>query len=102
MIRVKKGQIVEITFEPTDNGLGVGHGLGISSYDENVFINGAMVGVPKTAKFRADHAGQIHLLLRDPMLDGETASPDERHPIVEDDARQTNRLDRLTPTFIVT
>ena len=57
VIRVKRGQIVEITFEPTDNGLGVGHGLGISGYDENVFINGAMVGVPKTAKFRADHAG---------------------------------------------
>ena len=57
VIRVKKGQVVEITFEPTDNGLGVGHGLGISGYDEAVFINGAMVGVPKTAKFRADHAG---------------------------------------------
>ena len=57
VIRVKKGQIVEITFEPTDNGLGVGHGLGISGYDEAVFINGAMVGLPKTAKFRADYAG---------------------------------------------
>jgi hypothetical protein len=59
LIRVKKGQIVEITFEPTDNGLGVGHGLGISGYDEGVFINGAMVGVPKVAKFRADHAGKF-------------------------------------------
>jgi mono/diheme cytochrome c family protein len=57
IIRVKKGQIVEITFEPTDNGLGVGHGLGISGYDESVFINGAMVGAPKVAKFRAEHAG---------------------------------------------
>ena len=57
VIRVKKGQIVEITFEPTDNGLGVGHGLAISSYDEVAFINGAMVGVPKTVKFRADRAG---------------------------------------------
>ena len=57
VIRVKKGQIVQIEFEPTDNGLGVGHGLGISGYDESVFINGAMVGVMKTAKFRADHAG---------------------------------------------
>ena len=57
VIRVKKGQVVEITFEPTDNGLGVGHGLGISGYDESVFINGAMVEAPKTAKFRADHAG---------------------------------------------
>jgi mono/diheme cytochrome c family protein len=59
VIRVKKGQIIEITFEPTDNGLGVGHGFGISGYDENVFLNGAMVGVPKTAKFRADHAGSF-------------------------------------------
>jgi mono/diheme cytochrome c family protein len=59
VIRVKKGQIIEITFEPTDNGLGVGHGLGISGYDESVFLNGAMVGVPKVAKFRADHAGSF-------------------------------------------
>lgn len=59
VIRVQKGQIVEITFEPTDNGLGVGHGFGISSYDEAVFINGAMVGVPKTVKFRADRAGKF-------------------------------------------
>jgi hypothetical protein len=59
VIRVKKGQIIEITFEPTDNGLGVGHGLGISGYDESVFLNGAMVGVPKKAKFRADHAGSF-------------------------------------------
>jgi len=59
VIRVKKGQIVEITFEPTDNGLGVGHGFAISSYDEAVFLNGAMVGVPKVAKFRADRAGKF-------------------------------------------
>jgi mono/diheme cytochrome c family protein len=59
IIRVKKGQIVEITFEPTDNGLGVGHGFAISSYDEAVFLNGAMVGTPKTAKFRADRAGKF-------------------------------------------
>jgi mono/diheme cytochrome c family protein len=59
VIRVKKGQIVEITFEPTDNGLGVGHGFAISSYDEVAFINGVMVGVPKIVKFRADHAGKF-------------------------------------------
>jgi mono/diheme cytochrome c family protein len=58
-IKVKKGQIIEITFEPTDNGLGVGHGFAISGYDETVFLNGAMVGVPKTAKFRADRAGKF-------------------------------------------
>ena len=59
VIRIKKGQVVEITFEPTDNGLGVGHGFAISSYDEVAFINGVMVGVPKVVKFRADHAGKF-------------------------------------------
>jgi mono/diheme cytochrome c family protein len=59
VIRVKKGQIVEITFEPTDNGLGVGHGFAISSHDAAVFLNGAMVGAPKTVKFRADRAGKF-------------------------------------------
>jgi mono/diheme cytochrome c family protein len=58
-IQVKKGQIVEVTFEPTDNGLGVGHGFAISGYDETVFLNGAMVGAPKTVKFRADRAGKF-------------------------------------------
>lgn len=56
-IHVKKDQIVQITFEPTDNGLGAGHGFAISSYDEVAFINGAMVGAPKTVKFRAERAG---------------------------------------------
>jgi mono/diheme cytochrome c family protein len=59
VIRVKKGQIVEVTFEPTDNGLGVGHGFAISGYDETVFLNGVMVGIPKTAKFRAERAGRF-------------------------------------------
>jgi mono/diheme cytochrome c family protein len=58
-IHVKQGQIVEVTFEPTDNGLGVGHGFAISGYDEAVFLNGAMVGLPKTVKFRADRAGKF-------------------------------------------
>ena len=44
VIRVKKGQIVQVTFEPTDNGLGAGHGFAISGYDEVAFLNGAMVG----------------------------------------------------------
>jgi plastocyanin len=91
VIRVKKGQVVEITFEPTDNGLGVGHGLGISGYDENVFINGAMVGVPKTAKFRANHAGTFTFYC------STQCSTEKLHPlmhgtlIVEDDstAKQT-------------
>lgn len=59
VIHVKKGQVVEVTFEPTDNGLGVGHGFAISGYDESVFLNGAMVGAPKTAKFRAERAGRF-------------------------------------------
>jgi mono/diheme cytochrome c family protein len=86
VIRVKKGQVVEITFEPTDNGLGVGHGFGISGYDENVFINGAMVGVPKVAKFRADHAGTFTYYC------STQCSTEKLHPlmhgtlIVEDDA----------------
>lgn len=59
VIQVKKGQIVEVTFEPTDNGLGVGHGFAVSGYDEVAFLNGAMVGVPKTVKFRANRAGKF-------------------------------------------
>ena len=59
VIRVKKGQIVEVTFEPTDNGLGAGHGFAVSGYDEVAFLNGAMVGVPKTVKFRANRAGKF-------------------------------------------
>ena len=92
VIRVKKGQIVEITFEPTDNGLGVGHGLAISGYDESVFLNGAMVGVPKTAKFRADHAGKFIFYC------ATQCSTEKLHPqmngkfIVEDDSKQTASL----------
>jgi mono/diheme cytochrome c family protein len=93
-IRVKKGQIVEITFEPTDNGLGVGHGFAISSYDEAVFLNGAMVGVPKTVKFRADRAGKFIFYC------ATQCSTEKLHPmmngtfIVEDDSsRQTASLE---------
>jgi mono/diheme cytochrome c family protein len=94
VIRVKKGQIVEITFEPTDNGLGVGHGLAISSYDEAVFLNGAMVGVPKTVKFRADRAGKFIFYC------STQCSTEKLHPlmngtfIVEDSStKQTASLD---------
>jgi mono/diheme cytochrome c family protein len=91
VIRVKRGQVVEIHFEPTDNGLGVGHGLGISGYDEDVFINGAMVGIPKSAKFRAGHAGTFTFYC------STQCSTEKLHPlmhgtlIVEDDnvAKQT-------------
>jgi cytochrome c oxidase cbb3-type subunit 2 len=58
-IRVKQGQVIEITFEPTDNGLGVGHGFAVSGYDEVAFLNGAMVGVPKSVRFKVDRAGEF-------------------------------------------
>ncbi len=75
-IRVKRGQIVEITFEPTDNGLGAGHGFAISSYDETAFINGAMVGAPKTVKFRADRAGRFTFYC------ATQCSTDKLHPLM--------------------
>lgn len=91
-IRVKKGQIVEVVFEPTDNGLGVGHGFAISSYDEVAFINGAMVGVPKSVKFRADRAGTFTFYC------STQCSTEKLHPlmngtfIVEDGPTQTASL----------
>ncbi|HYG21367.1 MAG TPA: c-type cytochrome [Verrucomicrobiae bacterium] len=92
-IRVKKGQIVEITFEPTDNGLGVGHGFAISSYDEAVFLNGVMAGTPKTVKFRADRAGQFTFYC------ATQCSTEKLHPlmngtfIVEDGSKKTASLE---------
>ncbi len=56
-IRVRQGQIVRVDFQPTDNGVGVGHGFGVDGYDKSVFINGAMVQRPKSVTFRADKAG---------------------------------------------
>ena len=75
-IHVKKGQIVEITFEPTDNGLGAGHGFAVSSYDETAFINGAMVGAPKDVKFRADRAGRFTFYC------ATQCSTDKLHPLM--------------------
>jgi len=75
-IHVKKGQVVEITFQPTDNGLGAGHGFAISSYDEVAFINGALVGAPKTVKFRADHAGKFTFYC------ATQCSTDKLHPLM--------------------
>ncbi|MGZ4964594.1 MAG: c-type cytochrome, partial [Limisphaerales bacterium] len=90
-IHVKKGQIVEVTFEPTDNGLGVGHGFAISSYDESAFMNGAMVGAPKTVKFRADRAGRFIFYC------STQCSTDKLHPlmngtlIVDDEIKTASR-----------
>jgi cytochrome c oxidase cbb3-type subunit 2 len=94
LIRVKKGQIVEITFEPTDNGLGVGHGFAISSYDEVAFINGVMVGGPKSVKFRADRAGKFTFYC------STQCSTDKLHPLMHgtlivetDSTKQTASLE---------
>ncbi len=57
LIRVQQGQIVRVEFQPTDNGLGVGHGFAVDGYDKSAFINGAMVQRPKSVTFRADKAG---------------------------------------------
>lgn len=57
VIRVRQGQVVRIDFQPTDNGLGVGHGFAIDGYDKSAFINGAMVQRPKSVTFLADRAG---------------------------------------------
>lgn len=75
-LHVKKGQVVEITFQPTDNGLGAGHGFAISSYDEVAFINGALVGAPKTLKFRADRAGRFAFYC------ATQCSTDKLHPLM--------------------
>ena len=75
-IRVKKGQVIEVTFEPTDNGLGVGHGFAVSGYDEVAFLNGAMVGVPKKTKFRADRAGEFTFYC------STQCSTDKLHPLM--------------------
>jgi heme/copper-type cytochrome/quinol oxidase subunit 2 len=48
---------VRIEFQPTDNGLGAGHGFALDGYDRTVFINGAMVQRPKSVTFVADRAG---------------------------------------------
>lgn len=57
-IRVRMGEVVKIEFSATDNGLGVGHGFAIDGYDQQVFINGAMVGAPLSVTFKIDEAGR--------------------------------------------
>ena len=56
-ITVRQGQIVRVDFQPTDNGLGVGHGFAVDGYDKDVFMNGALVGRPKSVTFLADKPG---------------------------------------------
>jgi mono/diheme cytochrome c family protein len=57
-IRIKAGDVVRVEFSVTDNGLGAGHGFAIDGYDQEVFINGAMVGAPQSVTFRIDRPGR--------------------------------------------
>jgi mono/diheme cytochrome c family protein len=57
-IRIKAGEVVRIEYSATDNGLGAGHGFAIDGYDQQVFINGAMVGAPLSVTFRIDTPGR--------------------------------------------
>lgn len=58
-ITVRQGQVVRVDFQPTDNGLGAGHGFAVDGYDKDVFINGSLVGRPKSVTFLADKAGSF-------------------------------------------
>jgi mono/diheme cytochrome c family protein len=57
-IRIKAGEVVRVEFSTTDNGLGAGHGFAIDGYDQEVFINGAMVGAPQQVTFRIAEPGR--------------------------------------------
>jgi mono/diheme cytochrome c family protein len=59
-IRVKHGEVVRIDFSATDNGLGAGHGFAVDGLDQNVFINGAMVGAPLSVVFKVDQPGRYN------------------------------------------
>jgi mono/diheme cytochrome c family protein len=57
-IRIKAGEVVRVEFSTTDNGLGAGHGFAIDGYDQQVFINGSMVGAPQSVTFRIAEPGR--------------------------------------------
>jgi mono/diheme cytochrome c family protein len=57
-IRIKAGEVVRVNLSTTDNGLGAGHGFAIDGYDQQVFINGAMVGSPQSVTFRITEPGR--------------------------------------------
>jgi mono/diheme cytochrome c family protein len=57
-IHVKRGEVVRIDFSATDNGLGAGHGFALDGFDQQVFINGAMVGAPLSVTFKIDEPGR--------------------------------------------
>jgi cbb3-type cytochrome c oxidase subunit III len=57
-IRIKANEVVRIDFSTTDNGLGAGHGFAIDGFDQQVFINGSMVGAPQSVTFRISEPGR--------------------------------------------
>jgi mono/diheme cytochrome c family protein len=57
-IRVKAGEVVKVELSTTDNGLGAGHGFALDGLDQQVFINGAMVGAPQSVTFKVDRPGR--------------------------------------------
>ena len=59
-IRIKAGEVVKIEFSTTDNGLGAGHGFALDGYDQQVFMNGAMVGSPLSTTFKIDQPGRYN------------------------------------------
>lgn len=59
-IRVKRGEVLRVDFSATDNGLGAGHGFAVDGLDQNVFINGAMVGAPLSVVFKVDQPGRYN------------------------------------------
>jgi mono/diheme cytochrome c family protein len=59
-IHVKHGEVVKIEFSATDNGLGAGHGFALDGFDQDVFINGAMVGAPLSVTFKVDNPGRYN------------------------------------------
>ena len=57
-IHINAGEVVKIEFSTTDNGLGAGHGFAIDGVDQDVFMNGAMVGSPLSTTFRINTPGR--------------------------------------------
>ncbi|HXH11281.1 MAG TPA: c-type cytochrome [Alphaproteobacteria bacterium] len=60
-IRVKQGQVVQINFWVTENGLGGphGHGFTIDGYDDRLFGKAARTDHPLAYRFVADKAGEF-------------------------------------------
>ncbi len=59
-IRIKAGEVVKLQFSTTDNGLGAGHGFALDGFDQEVFMNGAMVGSPLSTTFKIDEPGRYN------------------------------------------